>query len=157
VEGLTACSQAGGWLSRPRACLVPSKPVSLALSKLESHYGFSLRLRRSLWPASPRASSATLGCPHTEQAAPLSILRPRFFSWRRSLGRALARCTKSPASLAKLAMGLVRECLLPSACRGLIKIPSRRGVPQVLPQHPPIRPQTFRSMCLSHRLLLARK
>lgn len=115
----------------------PPKPVSLALSKLESH--LSLVARRSLNPASPRGPfSATLRMPNPLNQRLIPYLNSQLFSWWRSLGRVLARCTKSLASQAKLAMGSVRECPPPLECRGLIKIRSRRGVLQALPQPLPI-------------------
>jgi hypothetical protein len=138
------------------ACRVgPPKPVSLALSKLESYFEFSLPVDPSVQRLPPGLSSAALREAHvlnkqlTFQTLGLSSSRGG------GVWGMLARCTKSPASLAKLAMGSVRECPRPLGCRGLIKIRSRRGVLRVLTQHPPIRRQTCRSMSLSRPLLLA--
>jgi hypothetical protein len=119
------------------------KPVSLA-------FEFS----RPVDPSVQRSSSfCYVGRPHTLNKQ-LTLQTSGLSSSRGGrVWGVLARCTKLPASPVKLARGSVSECLL--ACRGLIKIRSRKGVLQVLPQHPPIRPRTCHSTYLSHRLLLA--
>ena len=105
----------------------------------------------------PGPFSCYLRMPNPLNQRLLPYFNSQLFSWWRSLGRVLARCTKSLASQAKLAMGSVRECPPPLECRGLIKIRSRRGVLQVLPQPLPIQPRTSHSTCLFRRILLGLK